>query len=131
MERQSTVTERAVLEPSPEHPITIKPTKGHVTVRINGQQVADSANALTLSESTYPGVQYIPIGDVDAALLRKTATNTYCPYKGDAEYFSVVTESETVDDVAWTYNAPFPAVAVIAQHLAFYTDRAVVTVSDW
>jgi uncharacterized protein (DUF427 family) len=124
------VTERPILEPSPEHPITIKPTEGHVTVHINGRQIAATSNALTLSESTYPAVQYIPMADVDAGSLQKSTTTTYCPYKGDAEYFSVATERGTVEDVVWTYNAPFPPVAAIGQHVAFYTDRADVAISD-
>ena len=69
--------------------------------------------------------------DVDPKLLLESATTTYCPYKGDAEYLGVATDKGTVEDVIWTYNAPFPAVAVIAQHAAFSTDHAVVTVSAW
>lgn len=123
------MTERPVLEPSPEHPITVEPTGGRVIVRINGQQIAATSNALTLSESTYPAVQYIPMQDVDESLLQKSNTTTYCPYKGHAEYFSVVTETEIVDDVIWTYSTPHPAVAQIGQHVAFYAGRAEVTVS--
>lgn len=109
------MTERPILEPSNEHPITIKPTQGRVTVRINGQRVADTDKALTLIESSYPAVQYIPLNDVDTTVLRRSTTTTYCPYKGEAEYFSATTDTGTVDDVIWTYNAPHPAVAVIAQ----------------
>ncbi|MBY3989547.1 DUF427 domain-containing protein [Rhodococcus fascians] len=123
------MTERVILEPSPEHPVTVKPTEGQVTVYINGQQIAESTKALTLNESNYPAVQYIPMGDVDAGLLQKSSTTSYCPYKGDAEYFSVATESGNVEDVIWTYNAPFPAVALIGGHVAFYTDRAEVVLS--
>lgn len=124
------MSERVVLEPNAQHPITVEPTEGRVTVHINGQQVADSRNALTLIESNYPAVQYIPMRDVDTGLLRKSATTSYCPFKGDAEYFSVAAESETVADVVWTYNAPFPPVAMIGRHVAFYTDRADVVISD-
>jgi uncharacterized protein (DUF427 family) len=49
-------------------------------------------------------MQYIPIHDVDESLLQHSATTTYCPYKGDASYFSVVTGKGTVEDVIWTYN---------------------------
>ena len=78
------MSERVVLEPNAEHPITVEPTEGRVTVHINGQQVADSRNALTLIESSYPAVQYIPMRDVDTRLLRKSATTSYGPFKGDA-----------------------------------------------
>jgi uncharacterized protein (DUF427 family) len=120
---------RPVLEPTAEHPITVEPTKGRVTVRISGQLVADSRSSLTLQESTYPAVQYIPLADVDQGLLSRTSTVTYCPYKGEANYYNVQTpDGELATDVIWTYDSPYPAVAEIAGHVAFYADRAEVTV---
>ena len=119
---------RPVLEPSAKHPITIEPTKGRVVVRIGDRVVADSRHALTLQESTYPAVQYIPIADVDASVLRRTDTSSYCPFKGDASYYSVQTPDGTVDDVIWTYEKPYAAVSEIADHVAFYADRAELTV---
>jgi uncharacterized protein (DUF427 family) len=121
---------RPVLQPSASHPITIEPTGRHVTVRVNGEVVADSDAALTLQESTYAAVQYIPLSDVNRDLLRPTDTATYCPYKGDASYYSVVTSAgATVDDVIWTYEQPYEAVGAIAGHVAFYPDKADITVA--
>jgi uncharacterized protein (DUF427 family) len=120
---------RAVLLPSAEHPITIEPTGGRVVVRVGEKVVADSPNALTLQESTYPAVQYIPMADVDQSVLRPTETSTYCPFKGDASYYSVQTpDGQTVDDVIWTYEKPHPAMAEITGYVAFYADRAEITV---
>ncbi len=119
---------RPVLEPSAKHPITIEPTEGRVVVRIGDRVVADSRHALTLQESTYPPVQYIPIADVDASVLRRTDTSSYCPFKGDASYYSVETPDGTVDDVIWTYEKPYAAVSEIAGRVAFYRDRAELTV---
>ena len=120
---------RPVLQPSAAHPITVEPTGGRVVVRVGDQVVADSRHALTLQESTYPAVQYIPMADVDQGVLRRTDTATYCPFKGDASYYSVQTEAgEVVEDVIWTYEKPYAAVAEIADHVAFYPDRAEVTV---
>jgi uncharacterized protein (DUF427 family) len=124
------MSNRPVLEPTAAHPITVTPTNGHVTVRVNGELVADSRGALTLQESTYPAVQYIPIDDVDEKLLVRTDTSTYCPYKGDASYYSVTTPAGSVDDVIWTYEQPYQAVAPIAGHVAFYPDRAEIAVED-
>ena len=120
---------RPVLEPSAKHPITIEPNPGHVTVRVNGEVVADTHAALTLQESTYPAVQYIPFADVNQSLLKPTDTETYCPFKGDASYYSVTTSAgETVDDAIWTYEHPHQAVAAIEGHVAFYPEKAEVTV---
>jgi len=124
------MSDRPVLQPSDTHPITVEPTGKHVTVAVNGEIVADTDNALTLQESTYPAVQYIPRRDVVQSVLRGSDTETYCPFKGEASYFHVVTESgDTVEDAIWTYEAPYPAVAAIAGHVAFYPDKAVVTVA--
>jgi uncharacterized protein (DUF427 family) len=120
---------RPVLEPSAKHPITVEPTNRHVTVSVNGELVADTHAALTLQEATYPAVQYIPIGDVKQSLLAPTDTTTYCPFKGDATYYTVrTTAGDAVDDAIWTYEKPYPAVAAIAGHVAFYPDKADITV---
>jgi uncharacterized protein (DUF427 family) len=119
---------RPVLEPSAKHPITIEPNTDHLTVRVNGEVVADTRAALTLQESTYAAVQYIPFADVNQALLKRTDTATYCPFKGDASYYSVTTSTgDTVDDAIWTYEDPYPAVAAIAGHVAFYPNKAEIT----
>jgi uncharacterized protein (DUF427 family) len=128
--RRIVMSNRPVLEPTTSHPITVEPTGKHVTVRINGELVADTDNALTLQESTYRAVQYIPLSDVVAQRLRPSDTETYCPYKGDASYYHVVTEAgETVDDAIWTYQKPYPAVGQIAGHVAFYPDKADISVA--
>jgi uncharacterized protein (DUF427 family) len=126
--RRLVMANRPVLEPTAEHPITVEPTRKHVTVRVNGELVADTHDALTLQESTYPAVQYIPRGDVVADKLRPSDTETYCPFKGDASYFHVTAAGNTVDDAIWTYEKPYPAVAQIAGHVAFYPDKADITV---
>ena len=122
------MTDRPVLEPSSEHPITVTPTGHRVTVRIAGEVIADTHSALTLQESTYPAVQYIPMADVAADRLRRSDTTTYCPFKGDAGYYDVNVGADTVADVVWSYEQPYPAVAAIAGHVAFYPNKADIAV---
>lgn len=123
------MSNRPVLEPTAEHPITVEPTGKQVTVRVNGEVVAATRDALTLQESTYPAVQYIPMGDVEQSMLKASDTATYCPFKGDASYYHVVTSlGDTIDDAIWTYEKPYLAVAAIAGHVAFYPDKADITV---
>ena len=125
------MSERPVLQPTADHPITVERTGKHVTVRVNGDVIADSENALTLQESTYPAVQYIPLGDVAETALTSSDTATYCPYKGEASYYHVTTRSgTTVEDAIWTYQEPYPAVAAIAGHVAFYPDKADISVDS-
>ena len=123
------MTQRPVRQPTAEHPITVTPTDGHVVVRVNGEVVADTRSALSLQESTYPAVQYIPLGDVRRDVLVRTDTTTYCPYKGDAGYYSVDVGGAAVEDAVWFYEQPYPAVAAIGGHVAFYPDKSDVTVT--
>lgn len=124
-------SERPVLTPTAEYPITVTPTGRHVTVRIGGDVIADTDGALTLQESNHPAVQYIPMVDVRSDLLTRTATTSYCPFKGDAAYYTVTTTAgQAVADAIWTYEQPFPAVAAIAGHVAFYPDKADISIAE-
>ncbi|MFJ7218471.1 DUF427 domain-containing protein [Amycolatopsis sp. NPDC098790] len=112
--------EKKVLVPGPDHPITVEPTKARVVVKAGGRVIADSRNAFTLQESTYPAVQYIPLADVDSAVLERTDHETYCPYKGEASYYSLNAGEVKGENAVWTYEKPYDAVAPIKDHVAFY-----------
>ena len=115
--------DKPVKIPGPDHPITIAPNPSRVVVRLGKVTVADSRNALTLREASYPPVQYIPRADIDMALLQRTDHASYCPYKGEASYFSVPSGGERHINAVWSYETPYGAVAPIRDHLAFYPDR--------
>jgi uncharacterized protein (DUF427 family) len=114
------MTEKRVLVPGPDHPITLEPTGARVTVSLGGRVVADTLEAITLREASYPPVQYIPLADVDRDVLRPSVHATYCPFKGDASYHSLQVGDDLVDAAAWFYTAPYDAVAPIKDHVAFY-----------
>lgn len=119
---------RTPLVPGPDHPISVAPTGAQVTVSVDGQQIAASESALTLREASYPPVQYIPIADVDPAVLRASDAHTYCPYKGDASYYDLVVDGAEQADSVWVYREPYAAVSDIVDHVAFYPDRVDITV---
>ncbi|ORV19708.1 DUF427 domain-containing protein [Mycobacterium celatum] len=123
------MSHRPVLEPTAGHPITIEPTTGRVRVRVKGEVMADTRAALGLREATIPVVQYIPFDDVVSERLTPSDTTTYCPFKGEASYYNVTTAAgDTVEDAIWTYREPYPAVAAIAGHVAFYPDKAEISI---
>jgi uncharacterized protein (DUF427 family) len=109
--------------PSPDHPITIEPNGKRVRVVFNGRVVADTTRALTLREASLRPVQYIPREDADMRLFVRSAHATHCPYKGDAAYYSLNVDGRTAENAVWTYEAPYPAMAPIKEHLAFYPAR--------
>ncbi|MCA1383738.1 MULTISPECIES: DUF427 domain-containing protein [unclassified Bradyrhizobium] len=109
--------------PGPDHPITITPNPRRVRVTAGDIVIAETSKALTLKEARYPAVQYVPREDANMALLERTDRVTHCPYKGDANYYSVKADGKTLDNAIWTYETPFPAMTEISGHLAFYPDK--------
>lgn len=117
------MTDKPRLAPGPDHPITVEPTPHRVVVRLGDIVIADSRAALTLRESTYPPVQYIPRADVDFSVLQRTDHATYCPYKGDCAYYSIEVGGDRRENAVWTYEHPYDAVAPIKDHVAFYPNQ--------
>ena len=109
--------------PGPDHPIAIKPNSKRVKVSIGGRIIADTRDALTLQEAQYPPVQYIPRKDVDMSVAERTSHASYCPYKGEASYYSFPPGGVRSANAAWSYESPHAAVAQIKDYLAFYPDR--------
>ena len=112
--------------PGPDHPITISPNPKRVRVSAGGVVIADTTHALTLKEASYPAVQYVPRSDANMELLARSDRVTHRPYKGDANYFSIMTDGKAIENAIWTYETPFPAMAEISGHLAFYPDKVTI-----
>ena len=112
--------------PGPDHPISLTPSAQHLRVRLDDHVIADSQAATMLQEDNYPPVAYFPRDGIEMALLTKTATSTHCPYKGDASYYSIFLDGRLVEDVAWSYEAPYPAMDAIKGLIAFYPNKVTV-----
>jgi uncharacterized protein (DUF427 family) len=124
------MTDRKILIPNESHPIEIEDCSSMVVVSGGPLEIARTSSALTLSEASYPPVRYIPRGDVDMAELERSDHTTYCPYKGEASYYSIPALGEAGRNSVWTYEAPFEAVSEIAGHLAFYPDRLSIELTE-
>lgn len=113
------------LIPGPDHPIEIEPYAGRVRVTFANHTVVDTIAALELREASYPPRYYVPIADVDHSALRPSDTTSWCPYKGQASYYDVIDPHtlQAVDDAAWHYRTPYPAVGEIAEYVAFYPHK--------
>ena len=109
--------------PGPDHPIGIARNSRRVRVSFAGKVIADSTRALTLQEAGYPPVNYIPRQDADMSALTRTSHASHCPYKGDASYFTVSAGGRGAENAVWSYERPYPAMAEITGHLAFYPSR--------
>jgi uncharacterized protein (DUF427 family) len=117
------MSDRPVREIGPEHPITVEPLQGTVIVKAGDDVVVETARAFVLREADYAPVYYLPRDDARMDLLKRSEKTSWCPYKGEASYFSIPSLGERGLDAIWTYEHPSAPVAIILDHLAFYTDR--------
>jgi uncharacterized protein (DUF427 family) len=95
----------------------------HVRIEVDGTTVAESHQPTLLLETNLPTRFYLPKPDVRMDVLVRSSAVTHCPYKGRAEYWSVVVDGAVHDDLAWSYRAPVRESAPIAGLVAFYDER--------
>ncbi len=105
------------------HSITITPVEQHVEVRVNGVTVAESDRPVLLDETGLPTRYYLPRDDVRFDLLRATTSETVCPFKGQASYWSVEAGGDVHEDLVWSYEAPIPAAEGVTGLMCFYNER--------
>ncbi|MEV5408681.1 DUF427 domain-containing protein [Thermopolyspora sp. NPDC052614] len=118
--------------------VDILASSRHVRVEIDGVTVADSHSPRILFETGLPPRYYLPKTDVRLDLLEHTDTVTHCPYKGEAEYWSVVlpdadagvdkgadkgADKDAHKDIVWSYRMPLPESQKIAGLMSFYNEK--------
>ena len=117
----------------PGHHIATKPAGVRVRVTFKGEQIADTRNAIALEKAmgvgkktVAPVVYYVPRKDVKMERLERTDHRTYCPFKGDASYFSLKGGPE---NAVWSYEQPYDEMSAIKDLLAFYPDKVEISAS--
>ena len=113
---------------TPGHQITIEPTDEHVVVRVEGETVAASTRTLRLDETGMPPRFYFPRDDVRTDVLRPTAFETTCPFKGQASYWTLQLGDAVHDGLVWSYEEPIPAAEAIAGRMSFFNERVEILV---
>jgi len=101
-------------------PPVCEPTARRIRVELGGVVLADSTRARRVLETSHPPVYYLPPEDVRMDLLRPGEGRSFCEWKGEARYFDAVIDGRRTERVAWSYPAPVPRFAALADHLAFY-----------
>jgi uncharacterized protein (DUF427 family) len=107
----------------PHTRIDVLPSSRHVRIEIDGVTVAESSNPTLLFETGLPVRYYLPKTHVRLDLLTHTDSESHCPYKGQAEYWSVRAGDALHEDVAWSYPTPLPESLGVAGHIAFYDEK--------
>jgi uncharacterized protein (DUF427 family) len=103
--------------------IDILSASRHVRVEVDGVTIAETTKPTLLFETGLPTRFYLPKTDVRMDLLTPTDTVSHCPYKGDAEYWSLRIGDKVVPDVAWSYRTPLPESQKIAGLVSFYPEK--------
>ena len=115
----------------PDHRVDLAPARGQrVRVMFAGIAVADSVEAIAVSETGHGPVYYIPRKDARMDLMSRTPHHTYCPYKGDCSYWTLAGNGKTAENAVWSYETPYDEVTDIKERLAFYPDRVDSIVAD-
>ncbi len=109
------------------HRVEITDEPRRVVVSVDGAEVAASTRARVLHETGLPPRYYFPRDDVRFELLDATPTETVCPFKGQASYWTVRTPAGEHRDLAWSYEAPIDAASTIAGYVCFYSERSDLT----
>jgi uncharacterized protein (DUF427 family) len=110
------------------HRITITPAQLHVEVTVSGETIAESDRPVLLEETGLPTRYYLPREDLRTELLQPTSTETTCPFKGQASYWSVKVGDEVHEDIVWSYATPIPAAEGVAGLMCFYNERVDLTI---
>ena len=118
-----TLKRQSGFKANPDYKIVFEPSPRRVRVKFNGETVADSANAHLLFETRHLPVYYFPRSDVRMDLMAPTEHHTFCPYKGEASYWTLRVGDRVAENAVWGYPDPFEEVAVIKDFVAFYWDR--------
>jgi uncharacterized protein (DUF427 family) len=120
---------RVVASMSAGHEISIHPSDAHVEVAVNGVTLASSDRVTVLEETGLPTRYYLPREDVRMDLLRRTSFETTCPFKGQASYWSLDLDGDTIDGIVWSYETPIEGAEAIRGLLCFYPERVELTVA--
>lgn len=107
----------------PDYRVDLEPNTKRIRVRFDGEIVADSRRTLVVRETKHDPVIYFPREDVRFERLERTRHQTFCPFKGDASYWSLRVGDRIEENVAWSYESPFDEVAGLKDYIAFYPDR--------
>jgi uncharacterized protein (DUF427 family) len=116
-------------EPVYTHPrdpytrVDILASSRRVRVEVDGVTVAESDRPHILFETGLPPRYYLPLSDVRTEMLRPSDTQTHCPYKGTAAYWTLDTGRGVHEDIVWIYRTPLPESQKIAGLACFYNEK--------
>jgi uncharacterized protein (DUF427 family) len=103
--------------------VDILSSSRHVRVEVDGMTIAESTSPRLLFETGLPVRYYLPKTHVRMDLLTASDTESHCPYKGQAEWWSVRVGDTVREDLAWSYRTPLAESQKISGLVAFYDEK--------
>ena len=110
-------------EKHPGYRVDFERSPRQLRVDFNGETVAHSTDAHLLLESSHVPVYYFPREDVRMDLMEATDLYTFCPFKGEANYWTLKVGQKRAENALWSYDEPFVEAASIKDHVAFYWNK--------
>lgn len=104
-------------------PPRLESSDAHILVKLGDRTVAETKRALRVLETSQPPAFYLPLDDVDTSLLQPSLGRSFCEWKGEASYFDLAADGQSIDQVAWFYDTPTAPFAEIEDHVAFYAQK--------
>lgn len=101
-------------------PPRVEPAGEHIVVRLGGEVIADTSDAVRVLETSHPPVYYLPRSAFAEGTLVPAAGSSFCEFKGDARYLSVQSGDATAERSAWFYPTPSPGYEALIDRVALY-----------
>jgi uncharacterized protein (DUF427 family) len=114
---------KSLFDAYPNHRVDLEANPAPVEVVVAGETVAASRRTLLVHETKLPAVVYFPREDVRSELLERTDHQSFCPFKGEASYWTVRVGDHCLENCVWSYEDPFDEVAGLKDYMAFYAER--------
>ncbi|MCG8535480.1 MAG: DUF427 domain-containing protein [Pseudomonadales bacterium] len=123
---------QAAWDQYPGYRIDLLPTESIGRVSYNGVVLVESAECLLVMESEHDARLYFPEGDINWALFNANQHTTFCPFKGDANYWDLASEQGVIENALWAYQEPFQQVDGLKGYVSFDTETLCVElVQSW
>jgi len=123
LERMPVAASVTGLSTSDSYVVSTEPVPNNLRAEVCGKIIVQSDRALVLHETRHSPVYYFPKEDVNMGFLVRTEHKTHCPFKGDATYWSLLSGTRVLENVAWSYENAYPEASDINGYIAFYATK--------
>jgi uncharacterized protein (DUF427 family) len=104
-------------------PPALDPLDREVIVRAGDLVIARSSACLRVLETASPPTIYLPPGDLTPGCVVPAPGRSFCEWKGEARYWSVVAPGGRLERAGWSYPEPLSGFEQLRDYVSFYPSR--------